>query len=64
MAKGAPTDFSYLNEPNNENLDAIPGDNGLPILGHTVSYFTDPFEFAKSQYKKIRPGLAHSHLKW
>lgn len=42
----------YVNEPNNMNLEGIPGDMGLPVIGHSHQYYVDPFAFAQEQYKK------------
>lgn len=45
----------YIHEPNNEDLGSIPGDDGLPVLGHTFSFYKDPFEWARKQYPKYGP---------
>jgi cytochrome P450 len=42
----------YIHQPNCKNLDHIPGDYGLPILGHTFSYLKDPLLWAQERYKK------------
>ncbi|MCB1614622.1 MAG: cytochrome P450 [Pseudomonadales bacterium] len=42
----------YIHEPSNENLDAIPGDNGLPLVGHTLAFYKDPYAWACKQYQK------------
>jgi cytochrome P450 len=45
----------YINEPNCEKLDHIPGDFGLPVLGHSLSYLKDPLPWAQERYKKYGP---------
>lgn len=42
----------YINQPNCMDLDHIPGDYGLPIIGHTFSYLKDPLPWAQERYKK------------
>lgn len=42
----------YINQPNCDALDHIPGDYGLPIIGHTFSYLKDPLPWAQERYKK------------
>lgn len=42
----------YIHEPNNRNLDHLPGDYGYPLIGHTVQFLKDPFVWANDQYKK------------
>ena len=56
MASRMATDYeSYVNEPDNTQLDDIPGDTGLAILGHTVPFIADPLKWAQKQYKKYGP---------
>lgn len=56
MASRTITDYeSYVNEPDNTNLSNIPGDTGLPILGHTIPFLKDPLKWAQQQYKKYGP---------
>lgn len=56
MASRTITDYqSYVNEPDNTKLDDIPGDAGLPILGHTIPFLADPLKWAQKQYKKYGP---------
>lgn len=43
---------SYVNEPNNRDLDHLPGDYGPPFVGHTFKFLKDPFNWAQGQYKK------------
>ena len=45
----------YIHEPNNNDLSTIPGDYGLPIIGHSHRFFTDPFLWAQGQYRKYGP---------
>lgn len=47
------TDYDdYIHEPNNTNLDHLPGDYGYPLVGHTFQFLKDPFLWANQQYKK------------
>jgi cytochrome P450 len=47
------TDYdSYIHEPNNRSLDHIPGDYGLPVIGHTLRLINDPFIWAQEQHRK------------
>lgn len=56
MAQSKVTNYDdYIHEPNNRNLDSIPGDYGLPVLGHTVPFLKDPFVWAQQQYKDYGP---------
>lgn len=45
----------YIHQPNNNNLDHIPGDYGLPVIGHTIGYLKDPLPWAQERYKKFGP---------
>lgn len=45
----------YIHEPNNKNLDHLPGEYGLPFIGQTIPFLKDPFEWARGQYKKFGP---------
>ncbi len=45
----------YIHQPNATNLDHIPGDYGLPLVGHTFSYIKDPMIWAQQRYKKYGP---------
>jgi len=45
----------YVNKPNNEDFTGIPGDNGLPLVGHSLSFYKDPFEWARENYPKYGP---------
>lgn len=51
----APSYDEYIHEPNNEKLDGIPGDLGLPLIGHSAEFYKDPFEWARKQYPKYGP---------
>lgn len=43
------TDYDkYINEPNNRELDHLPGDYGYPLIGHSAQFLKDPFEFAQA----------------
>lgn len=56
MAARQYTDYdSYINEPNNTNLDHIPGDWGLPLVGHTLDFFKDPVAWTQKAYKQHGP---------
>jgi cytochrome P450 len=53
MATAKTTPYGdYINQPNATNLDHIPGDYGLPLLGHTIGYLKDPLIWAQERYKK------------
>ena len=45
----------YVHEPNNQDLEAIPGDDGWPLIGHTAQFYKDPFEWARTMYPKYGP---------
>ncbi len=45
----------YIHEPNEQKLDHLPGDYGLPIVGHSLQYLKDPFPWAQEQYQKYGP---------
>lgn len=45
----------YVHEPNNVDLSSIPGDTGLPLLGHSLQFYKDPFEWAQKRYKEYGP---------
>lgn len=45
----------YIHEPNNRNLDHLPGDYGYPLIGHTFQFLKDPFEWSQKTYKKYGP---------
>lgn len=56
MAAKEFTDYdSYIHEPDNTNLDHIPGDWGLPVIGHTLEFFKEPVHWAQKNYKKYGP---------
>lgn len=53
MTAPATSDYdSYIHEPNNQQLDHIPGEYGLPILGQTIPFLLDPYAWAKRQHQK------------
>ena len=52
MAKVIEPYGDYIHQPNCNDLDHIPGDYGLPVIGHTISYVKDPFIWAQERYKK------------
>jgi len=45
----------YVNEPNNEDVSSIPGDKGLPIVGHAWHYLRDPLPYMQERYPKYGP---------
>jgi len=45
----------YIHEPNNEDFSSIPGDKGLPLVGHSIGFYKDPYEWALKNYKKYGP---------
>lgn len=51
MAKAA-IDLSYKKEPNNYNLDHIPGDSGLPWIGKLIPLLNDFYGLLDEHYKK------------
>jgi cytochrome P450 len=56
MTISKPIDYEdYIHEPNNNNLSMIPGDYGLPVIGHSHKFFADPFLWAQSRYRKYGP---------
>ena len=42
----------YIHEPNNENIDNIPGDKGKFLVGHGLNYLVDPLPFCQERYEK------------
>lgn len=53
MATNGTTDYdSYVHEPNCTELDHIPGDDGAPLVGHTIRFLKDPFVWAREQSQK------------
>ncbi|WP_372778357.1 cytochrome P450 [Litorivivens sp.] len=56
MAASSVTNYDdYIHEPNNQDLSGIPGDEGLPLIGHTAQFYKDPYEWAQKQYRKYGP---------
>ena len=50
------TDYeTYIHEPTCRQLDHIPGDYGLPVLGHTFTYLKDPLPWAQERYRRYGP---------
>ena len=45
----------YIHEPNNENVDSIPGDRGKFLVGHGLNYLVDPLPFCQERYEKYGP---------
>ncbi len=54
MAKAA-IDLSYQQRPFNRELDHIPGDKGLPLLGCSLELTTKPYQLVDRLYKKYGP---------
>ena len=55
-ARSAPTNYDdYIHAPNCRHLDHIPGDYGLPLIGHTFPYFRDPLPWAQQRYQQYGP---------
>jgi cytochrome P450 len=48
-------DLSYQAFPNNTNLDHIPGENGLPLVGRTYGLVKDFYGLCNDQYQKYGP---------
>ena len=56
MATPVTTNYDdYIHEPNCTKLDHIPGDFGLPLIGHTFTYLKDPLPWCQERYKKYGP---------
>ena len=51
----APKYEEYINEQNNNDFRSIPGDNGLPFIGHSHRFYVDPLEWAQERYAKYGP---------
>ena len=51
MAKTA-VDLSYKQEPDAQNLDHIPGDYGIPVLGKTFQILTDMLALVQENFTK------------
>ena len=45
----------YVNEPNNRNLDGLPGRFGIPFVGDSIKFLKDPYDWAKDQYENYGP---------
>ncbi len=45
----------YIHEPNNTDFSTIPGDAGLPILGHSMEIYKDPYAWAVKRSKQFGP---------
>jgi hypothetical protein len=50
------TDYDeYIHEPNNNDLDHIPGDYGLPFIGKTIEFSQDPYGLCHRMYEEHGP---------
>ncbi|HQQ62522.1 MAG TPA: cytochrome P450 [Pseudomonadales bacterium] len=45
----------YMRQPDNQDLRGIPGDMGLPVIGHNIGFIKDTFAFADRAYKLYGP---------
>ena len=45
----------YIHEPNNPDFSSIPGDGGLPVLGHSIEIYKDPYTWAVKRVKQYGP---------
>ncbi|TNF35908.1 MAG: cytochrome P450, partial [Gammaproteobacteria bacterium] len=45
----------YIHEPNNTDFSSIPGDGGLPVLGHSIEIYKDPYTWAVKRVKQYGP---------
>jgi cytochrome P450 len=45
----------YVNEPNNEDVSSVPGDQGKFVVGHAHRYLVDPLPYLQDMYKKYGP---------
>jgi cytochrome P450 len=43
----------YIHEPNCSELDQIPGDYGLPLIGHTVPFFAGQYDWVASRHRQF-----------
>jgi cytochrome P450 len=41
----------YVHIPDNTHLGHIPGDYGLPVLGHTIRYLKEPFSLIEEKHR-------------
>lgn len=51
---------SYLGENTNRNISMIPGDYGLPFIGHTFSFIDDNVKWVLENYHKNGPVFKQS----
>jgi cytochrome P450 len=49
------TTTDYLLRPDNRDLGNIPGDYGLPLLGHALSLGTNPLKFCDERFHRYGP---------
>ena len=49
------TNLSYQSLPNNTDLNHIPGENGLPLVGRTYGLIKDFYGLCNDQYQKYGP---------
>ena len=47
--------IDYLQAPNNQKLDHIPGSYGLPLIGHSLGMMNNMLDFLISSHKKYGP---------
>ncbi|MGB1466251.1 MAG: cytochrome P450, partial [Alcanivorax nanhaiticus] len=45
----------FSSVPANSHLKAIPGDRGLPVIGHTLALMKDPVHVARQRYQQFGP---------
>ncbi|HEY9035720.1 MAG TPA: cytochrome P450 [Pseudomonadales bacterium] len=56
MAQANTTTYEdYIHEPNNKDFSTIPGDAGLPVLGHSLGIYKDPYAWALKRYQQYGP---------
>ncbi len=55
MSSSAQPDLDYRNQPDNTDLDHIPGDWGLPLVGETFPLIKDVWSLIDRHYKQYGP---------
>ena len=45
----------YMLQPDNKDLRGIPGDMGLPLIGHNIGFIKDTYALADRHYKQYGP---------
>jgi hypothetical protein len=45
----------FCSLPAHSQLRAVPGDKGLPLIGHTLSFMSDPIGLMRKRYDQYGP---------